>query len=157
MGIYLYRIEKKYVHKSQIRKRKFENKWLKLEKNGNVTIKGTYKKGYAWDGCSPKWKFRDICFGTPEGVLNETTGMSKTYYASMVHDIFYQFSPDLKSLITRKEVDDEFYLILKKNKFKSALVYYWAVRFVGWLYWGGKLIRIVIFIILIALILLRLM
>ena len=136
MGVYLYRIEEDYVYKSRIRKRAFENEWFKLEKNGTVTVKGSHKRGYAWDGCSPKKKFRDMCIGTPEGVLNDKTGKSKTYYASLIHDVFYQFSKDVKAFITRKEVDREFYLILRKNRFKSARMYYHAVRLLGWQFWG---------------------
>ena len=136
MGVYLYRIEENYVCKSRIRKREFENDWFRLEKDGKITVKGLNKRGYAWDGCSPKIKFKDICIGIPEGVLNDKTGKSKTYYASLVHDIFYQFSKDVKSFISRKEVDREFYLTLKRNKFKSARFYYSAVRLFGWPSWG---------------------
>lgn len=115
--------------------REFENEWLKLEKNGTVIVKGTNKKGYAWDGCSPKVKIKDVYFGTPEAVLNYDTGKSKTYFASLIHDVFYQFSKDVRSFIKRKEVDKEFYFILKKDKFGFAKVYYVAVRLMGWVCW----------------------
>jgi len=80
-----------------------------------------------------------MCWGTPEGVLNVATHKSKTYYASLVHDALYQFSGQMKSFITRKEVDREFYLILSENKFKSARMYYHAVRLFGWRHWGKNL------------------
>jgi hypothetical protein len=98
-------------------------------------VKGSNKEGYAWDGCSPKIKIKDVYFGTPEAVLNFETGNSKTYYASLIHDVFYQFSTDLKSFISRKEVDREFYIILKENKFRFAKLYYGVVRLLGWLFW----------------------
>ncbi len=45
--------------------------------------------------------------------MNWETGQSKTYYASLVHDVFYQFAKEVRSLVKRKEVDREFYGILK--------------------------------------------
>ena len=91
-------------------------------KDGNtaIMIKGTNYKGYAWDGCSPKIKIKDIYMGVPEAVLNFGTGQSKTYYASLVHDVFYQFSKKVRSFIKRKEVDREFYAILKRDNFRFA-------------------------------------
>ena len=136
MGVYIYCIKEDFTYKSSIKEREFGNEWFKLEKDGTVTIKGTNKKGYAWDGCSPKAKFKDICFlGTPDAVLNFETGKSKTYYASLVHDVFYQFSKDIKSFINRKKVDQEFYTILKRDNFRLAGVYYRVVRLLGWLFW----------------------
>jgi hypothetical protein len=135
MGVYIYCLKENYYHRSLIRGRSFENEWLKLSNDGTVTVKGTYHSGYAWDGCSPKLKIKDIYLGTFEGVLNFSTGRSKTYYASLIHDIFYQFSREIKTLVRRKEVDREFYIILKNNDFKLAKLYYIGVRLFGWLYW----------------------
>jgi len=71
MGVYIYCLEEDYFYKSAIKGREFENEWFKLDKDGTVTVRGSNKNGYAWDGCSPKLKFRDICFiGTPDAVLN---------------------------------------------------------------------------------------
>jgi len=67
--------------------------------------------------------------------LNFKTGKSKTYNASLIHDVFYQFSKDIKSFINRKEVDREFYIILKEHDFRFAKVYYRVVRLLGWLFW----------------------
>ncbi len=136
MGVYVYCIKEDYVHKSEIKGRFFENEWIRLEKDGAITVKGTNKNGYAWDGCSPKWKFKDMYFGTPEAVLNYNTGRSKTYYASLIHDIFYQFHSDVKDIVLRLEVDREFYLILKRDGFRMAKLYHWGVRTFGWIWWG---------------------
>jgi len=135
IGVYIYCITKNYKHKTAITGREFENDWLKLEKNGTVTVKGTNKNGYAWDGCSPKIKFKDIYFGTPEAVLNYDTGKSKTYYASMIHDILYQFHKEITPALKRRDVDKEFYFIMKQNKFRMAFVYYTVVRVLGWWHW----------------------
>lgn len=135
MGVYVYCIKEDYCHHSLIKGRIFENEWFKLDSCGNVIVKGTNYKGYAWDGCSPKFKIKDIYFGMFEGVLNFDTGQSKTYYASLIHDVFYQFSHELKSFIRRREVDREFYIILKNNSFRLAQLYYIAVRLFGWMFW----------------------
>ena len=82
-----------------------------------------------------KVKIKDIYFGTPEAVLNYDTGRSKTYYASLIHDVFYQFSKNIKSFVKRKEVDKEFYIILRRDEFKFARLYYWVVRLLGWVVW----------------------
>ncbi len=139
MGVYVYCIKEDYPYKSSIIGRKFENEWFKLNLDGTITVKGTNSRGYAWDGCSPKiLKIRDMYFGTPEGVLNYDTGQAKTYYASLIHDLFYQFSKDLKHLVRREEIDREFYVILKRDGFGAAKVYHWGVRMLGWFWWGRR-------------------
>lgn len=135
MGVYVYCIKTDYQYQSAVKNRFFENQWLKLEQNGNITVKGTHYKGYAWDGCSPKFKIKDVYIGTLEAVLNFDTGQSKTYYASLIHDVFYQFSKDIRLFIKRKEVDREFYAILVKDGFRFAKLYYTAVRAFGWMFW----------------------
>jgi len=135
MGVYVYCIKEDYIHQSSIKGREFANDWFTLEPDGTVTVRGSNRAGYAWDGCSPKMKIKDIYFGTPEAVLNFNTGESKTYHASLIHDVFYQFNKDIKSFIKRKEVDKEFYTILKRDGFRFARLYYFAVRAFGWGFW----------------------
>lgn len=136
MGLYVYCIKENYPYKSSITGRQFENAWFKLEPDGMITVKGTNELGYAWDGCSPKWKLKEMYFGTPESVLNNETRQSRTYYASLIHDIFYQFSNEVKGIIRRREADEEFYSILKRDGFKMARLYFWSVRCFGWIWWG---------------------
>lgn len=135
-GVYVYCIKEEFRYKSSITGRRFENEWLKLEPDGVITVKGTNDRGYSWDGCSPKWKWKEMYFGTPEAVLNDSTRQSRTYYASLIHDIFYQFSSDLKGIIKRSEADEEFYNILKRDGFRLARLYFWGVRRFGWIWWG---------------------
>jgi len=136
MGVYVYCIREDYPYKSSITGRRFENEWFRLEPDGMITVKGTNKRGYSWDGCSPKWKMGDMYFGAPEAVLNNTIPKSRTYHASLIHDLFYQFSKDVLHLVKRREIDKEFYNILKRDGFKMALLYFWGVRSFGWLWWG---------------------
>lgn len=135
MGVYVYCITRDYRYLTAIRGREFENEWFKLCRDGAVTVKGTHYKGYAWDGCSPKIKIKDVYLGTGEGVLNFQTGQSKTYYASLIHDVFYQFSRQVRLFVGRKEVDSEFYAVLKRDAFAFARWYYYAVRLFGWISW----------------------
>ena len=135
MNVYVYCIRQNYTHRSSITGRYFDNPWFNLALDGAVTIKGSNGNGYAWDGCSPKFKFKDLYFGTAESVLNHTTGQSKTYYASLVHDVFYQFAKQLRPHVKRREVDQEFYRLLTRDHFAFAKLYYLAVRALGWLWW----------------------
>jgi len=135
MAVYIYCIRENYRYQSSITGREFENDWFKLALDGVIIIKGTNYKGYAWDGCSPKFKIKDIYVGIAEAVLNFGTGQSKTYYASLVHDVFYQFSKKIRSFIKRKEIDQEFYAILKRDNFRFASLYYFFVRILGWIWW----------------------
>ena len=136
MAVYVYCIKEDYLYKSSITGRSFENEWFKLVPDGLITVKGANKRGYSWDGCSPKYKLGDMYFGTPEGVLNYETRQSRTYYASLIHDLFYQFSKDVSGIVKRKEADRELYAILKRDGFRMAAWYYCAVRSLGWIWWG---------------------
>jgi hypothetical protein len=135
MGVYIYCMREDYRYQSAILGREFGNEWFCLTQDGAVLVYGTHYKGYAWDGCSPKIKIKDVYWGTPEGVLNFNTGESKTYFASLIHDVFYQFSKDVRPFISRKEVDKEFYSILKRDGFVFARFYYYVVRLLGWVWW----------------------
>jgi hypothetical protein len=117
--------------------------WMSIE-NGNITVYGTNtsskgKSGYAWDGCSPKFPFLDFILGTPDGVINLLTEKPKTYYASMVHDILYQYRDTIKPKISRFQVDKLFYQELKKGNFRWAFPYFVVVLGFGWLYWNDIL------------------
>ena len=111
----------------------YEDDWIKIEPDGWITIKATKKRPYAWDGCTPKFAFLDIVFGTPDGIVNPLTGKPKTYLASMFHDALYQFAP--RDLVTRKQVDLMMLDEMKRNKFKLAKLYYLGIRAFGWIYW----------------------
>lgn len=135
---YIYAIKRDIDFKTKVLNVEFENDWMKLVNDGTITIKGSNFNGYAWDGCSPKWKFMDVAIGTPEGVLNAQSMISKTYYPSLVHDIFYQFSFHIKDKVKRKDVDLHFYDMLLANNFRLSKVYYGAVRSFGGFSWGKK-------------------
>ena len=109
--------------------RSFDSDWLRIEPDGQITVKGSREVrpgvgGYAWDGCSPKRALFDIVFGTPDGVVDPLTEKRKTYFASMVHDALYQYGQ--QTGVTRREADRLFYEMLEG--FQPRRLYHWAVR-----------------------------
>ncbi len=100
MSVYKFVLEKNVFIQTGLKGREFVNEWVTLDEHGLFCI----KKGYAWDGCSPKFVFADLIIGTPDGRLNESTGKPITYYASLLHDVIYQFKMVIP--VTRKEADD---------------------------------------------------
>ncbi|QCK15644.1 DUF1353 domain-containing protein [Mangrovivirga cuniculi] len=113
--------------------------WLSISKDGKITVKGSYKDGYAWDGCTPKMNLFHITWGNFDGKLKRFgKGNYKpyTYYASMVHDVLYQYKRCAP--ITRKEADRIFYNMLKESGFMWTPVFYLGVRAFGWWFCGWK-------------------
>ena len=110
---------------------------LVIEANGRITV----TRGYAWNGCSPKFCLFDILLGTPEGVVHERSERPKTYYASLVHDALYQFVPDGLP-VTRRHADAFFFNLLAESDFAPRGVYWVFVRvFGGLVRRGTRLIR----------------
>lgn len=99
---------------------------LILERGGRLTV----TRGYAWNGCSPKFCLFDILLGTPDGVVDARSGRPKTYHASLVHDALYQFVPDGLPL-TRRQADGCFLRLMRETGFRPRGVYYVAVRLFG--------------------------
>lgn len=106
---------------------------LVLHADGTITV----FKGYAWDGCTPKFQFWDILFGTPDGVPHNQTKLPKTYHASLVHDALYQFLDDGLPL-TRRQADAIFLQILTRNSFAPRRLYHAIVRIFGGLFRMGR-------------------
>ncbi len=103
---------------------------LIIEAGGKITV----TRGYAWNGCSPKWCVWDVLLGTPDGVVHARTGKPKTYFASLVHDALYQFLPDGLPL-RRRDADRFFLVMLGESDFAPRRIYHWVVRLIGWLVW----------------------
>ena len=101
---------------------------LIVEATGRITV----TRGYAWNGCSPKFCVFDLLLGTPEGVVYSDTHRPKTYYASLVHDALYQFLPDGLPL-KRRHADAFFRRLLQESDFSPAWLYWSAVRLCGWI------------------------
>ena len=98
---------------------------VSIDKSGNILV----RKGYMWDGCSPKINLVFVEIGTWDGDINLNTGKPETYYASLIHDVLYQFRDESDFPFTRKQIDNFFYELLKNFKYKK--VYYWSVRIFG--------------------------
>jgi hypothetical protein len=112
-----------------------EKGWLKIDTSGRLYLNTSCQDGYAWDGCTPKFVFLDLFFGTPDGKLDYATEKPITYYASMTHDLLYQFKKDVP--LSRKDADILFYLILKQARFSFRHVYYFFVRCFGGILFPG--------------------
>ena len=128
----VYILGEDYERKSSILDVGYKNDWISISPEGHIHV----KKGYAWNGCSPKINFLDMIIGTPEGEINPETGKPKTYYASLIHDALYQFSEDFKDKISRRQADKEFHEMLKAEKFRPADLYYAAVRMFSGQFWA---------------------
>jgi hypothetical protein len=132
----------KFVHnsdvsvKTNLTGRNFSNDWVEIEEDGTITLKGSFDRGYAWDGCTPKGHFIDLIWGTPDGRLDYRTEKPLTYYASMIHDVIYQFKQELP--ISRREADILFARIMQESKFMWWWLYGFAVIAFGGFYGKWK-------------------
>jgi hypothetical protein len=86
--------------------------------------------GYAWDGCTPKYAFYDLLIGTPDGAPHPKTKKPKTYYASLVHDVLYQFL-DINPEVGKAQADKIFFELLARDDFALRRVYFYAVSWFG--------------------------
>ncbi len=133
-GIYKFVTRVDLIYQNTPIKKNFENEWLHMSQNGDIVVKGSHSKGYAWDGCTPKWNFFDLFLvGTPDGRIIVNTEKPITFYASLIHDILCQFRSDIG--ISRKEADRVFLTYL--GDFSLRYLYYFAVRSYG-VYLGFK-------------------
>ena len=106
---------------------------LILERGGRITV----TRGYAWNGCSPKFCIFDILIGIPDGVVDSRTGKPKTYYASLVHDALYQFVPDGLPL-KQHDADKCFLRLMNATGFRLRIFYFSFVWLLGALVWLAK-------------------
>lgn len=99
---------------------------LEINPNGDARVPASY----AWDGCTPKFSLFDIVFGIPDGIPNQVTKKPKAYYASLMHDVLYQFL-DANLPLSRAQADAVFLEILTRDHFAPRPIYYAAVRAFG--------------------------
>ena len=109
---------------------------LELRKGGEIRV----LKGYAWDGCTPKFWLLDLVFGIPNGVVSSSTKKPKTYYASLIHDALYQFLSDGLPL-SRGDADRCFLSLMTETDFLLRRPYYWAVRLFGEVFRRGMKLK----------------
>jgi hypothetical protein len=107
----------------------FEREWLTSDGCDLIV-----KKGYAWDGCSPKIRINGRIYGTWDGPVMAGFNVPVGYYASLYHDALYQYK------IGPREQADEIFLLLLRD-FIFAKSYYRAVRKHGQKYWDANIIK----------------
>jgi len=126
---WIFKIHEDFRFPSIHRGKTFDSRWLRLEADGMVTIKAN-DKGYAWDGCTPKWSLLGLVIvGTPDGHIDITTEKPLTYHASLVHDAFYQYLEHVP--VPKKDIDQQFYEMLRAKGFPLARLYHWAASVFG--------------------------
>jgi len=59
-------------------------------------------------------------------------------FASMVHDILYQYHWFTNSGYTKKQCEEIFLGEMRKQQFRLAYIYYLGVRIFGFIYWFTK-------------------
>lgn len=111
-------------------KEKGGRRLLEIRPNGDARVPA----GYGWDGCTPKFVIWDIVCGAPDGIPNPHTRKPKAYYASLLHDVLYQFL-DCGLPLTRAQVDRIFLELLARDDFAPRWLYYALVRIFGGAFW----------------------
>jgi hypothetical protein len=101
--------------------------WASIEE-GTIHISA----GYSWDGCTPK-----AYVGVPPiGVWVGTPDFEGTIDASLVHDVLFQFAKVGK--YNFDSANYQFYVMMVKNSFRLASVYYRAVTDFGRKFWKKR-------------------
>ena len=132
-SVWIFKLEEDYSYQSQLTGYCFLGKWLRICTDGTIIV----PKGYAWDGCTPKYSFLDLfVLGTPDGIIDIDTCKPKTYYASLIHDALYQYYRWHD--IPRKDIDLLFLKMMQEHKFKLSKMYYFFVRILGCFFSGRK-------------------
>lgn len=126
---WLFQIDKDFTYRHQaLEGINYSNKWCSIA-DGVLTV----KKGYAHDGCSPKY---DICglfvIGVPDG--RQHLGKPITHDAALVHDVFCQWRHSIP--ITKAATVQIFREMLHEVKFGPADIYANAVD-----RWGPQVFR----------------
>lgn len=139
-GNWIFRLEAPYIRTfPELRGFPFVAPWLEIHgATGSLRI----TSGYAWDGCTPKFRVGDLGYiGTPDGTCDSRTGFPKTRFASLVHDCLYQYYGTHG--IPRRTIDRIFLKMLQEAHFSWAWLYYRAVRLLGgWFFCGIGIKRI---------------
>lgn len=102
---------------------KTEKEWIRMTHNCMVL-----RKGYAWNGCTPKFYLLGIWWGTPD--------FPSTIRASLWHDVLYQFSCTEHFPLHRSDCDAIFRRLIELNGApRIARLYHGRVR--KWGRWDG--------------------
>ena len=86
------------------------------------------RKGYAWNGATPKKWLLGRWWGTPD--------FRKTHLATLVHDVCFQFLRTAHFPLDVRQCNSVFLSIMVAQKFRLANVYHGAVTDFGKLFTG---------------------
>ena len=125
-NVWIYKLKEDFHCKSTtniLQNISFECEWGNI-RDGVLTI----YKGYAWDGCTPKYKlFGKYYIGVWDGW--DVNGKPACYYASLVHDFICQYGDILP--ITKKQSVQVFDSLLKETNWPFRKLYVKAVDLFG--------------------------
>ena len=125
MAIYLFTIQQDYHHSFDcLIGVSFSNEWVTITPDGMLTI----RKGYSWDGCSPKFKIFGKIIGIPDGPM-QPDGYAQTAWASLCHDALCQFKHDIP--ITKAQSLCVFDTMLRECGWWARKIYTFAVNHFG--------------------------
>ncbi len=125
---YKFKLNENFTHESGwALKEQYKSKWLEITTSGLIIVKSN-DTGYSWDGCTPKWSVLNLFIvGTPDGHIDHRTMKPYTYYASLVHDVLYQY---LDTVPVSKENIDLLFLDMLGD-FKLRKIYHLMVKHLG--------------------------
>jgi len=125
---YKFKLNKDFTHESGwVLKKSYKSKWLEITTSGLITVKSN-GTGYSWDGCTPKWSVLNLFIvGIPDGHIDHRTMKPYTYYASLVHDVLYQYLDTVP--VSKKDIDLLFLDML--GDFKLRKIYHLMVKHLG--------------------------
>jgi hypothetical protein len=121
-GKYFYEVEDPIVFKGVDEELRFSHPYCRIQK-GVLTV----KRGYQFNGASPRISFMSLEIGTPQGRGNYTIE------AFAVHDALYQFGRKIG--LKRSCCDKILLQMLQEKGFPFAKIYYLTVRAFGWKAW----------------------
>ncbi len=143
MSVYLYELDKDSYYPTNVPTgHEFDLKFHDQDGTLRLTITPSglmiIHKGYAWDGCSPKFRIGNLYLGTWDGTLDDIMGRDtskpRCYYPSCVHDVGYQFMHHQDFPYRRDQLDVFFLDLMEFYDFKLRVPYYLAVRTFGGVY-----------------------
>lgn len=110
-----YLLNQDYVYQTGIVGKGYSCEIFNLSESGIITVFA----GFEFDGATL----------VPDGRIDPSTGLPRTYFAALVHDVLYIEFP--KHQIPRREIERLFYRMLKEADFKFAKLYFWGTSVFG--------------------------
>ena len=131
---YLYMAKTNKTLHTSLTGHQYQSDFLTIEENGDFTIHASTENPFLFDGNSPKFRFSSNgkAYGTPDGPIDEITGLPQTYWQSALHDLLYQHLG--RHSLDRRQCDQVYRETLKQVGFKWPNLFYYGLRACGGVY-----------------------